>query len=103
MKIALVADSTCDLPPAYVEKARVAVTPIHIMWGHEAFVDGVTIHAEEFYKRLSTDAIIPKTSQPSPGDFAQKYREARDKEGADQVLCITLSKKLSGTHASAMA
>jgi fatty acid-binding protein DegV len=70
MKIALVTDSTCDLPPALVEQARVAVAPIHIMWGQEAFIDGVTIHADEFYKRLSTDPVIPKTSQPSPGVFA---------------------------------
>jgi DegV family protein with EDD domain len=103
MKIAIVTDSTSDLPRAAVEEHHITVTPINIMWGSETYVDGVTIQAEEFYTRLATTTVLPKTSQPSAGEFAQKYREAREKEGADQILCITVSKKLSGTYASAVA
>ncbi len=103
MKFAIVTDSTCDLPPALATEHKITVTPQHILWGTESFVDGVDITSDEFYHRLTHDPVLPKTSQPSAADFADRYRKARDKFGVDAILCITLSKLLSGTYSSAVA
>src|SRR5450432_1979396 len=103
MKIAIVTDSTCDLSPDVVQERRITVTPEHILWGDENLTDGVDISTEGVYERLGKDPILPKTSQPSSGEFAEKFREAREKQAADAVLCITLSNDLSGTFTSARA
>ncbi len=103
MKTAIVTDSTCDLSSALIEERGITITPQHILWDNENLTDGVDLTPEDLYQRLAWDPMLPKTSQPSPGEFAAKFREARDKHGADSVLCITLSKDLSGTNASAIS
>ena len=55
---------------------------------------------EEFYRRLVHADVLPTTTQPSPGDFAEVYRKlARE---TDEILVVTLSNKLSGTYQSAI-
>src|ERR1041385_1279468 len=103
MKFAIVTDSTCVLPSDIASEHKITVTPMHILWGTENFSDGVDITSEAFYQRLKQDPVLPKTSQPSAGEFADIYRKARDKYGADAILCITLSRLLSGTYSSAVA
>jgi len=102
-KIALVTDSTCDLPPEIVAARGIEITPQHILWGTQTYTDGIDMTNVMFYERLARDAELPKTSQPSAGDFADKYRMARDKIKADAVVCVTVSSRLSGTHGSAIA
>ncbi len=103
MKVAIVADSTCDLPSDIVAERRIVIAPLHIIWGDQIYTDGVNITSEQFYQRLVRDPKLPKTSQPAPGEFADKYRIAREKYNADAVVCITISQKLSGTYSSAEA
>ncbi len=95
--IAIVTDSTCDIPVHLLEQYRLTVVPLYVIWGEEELRDGVDIDQETFYDRLPRDPIHPKTSQPTPGDFVRAI------EGLDarEVLVITLTKALSGTHESA--
>src|SRR5215217_2202368 len=101
MKIALITDGSCDLPPDLAESRGIEVVPHHVMWGSQSYRSGVDITAEAFYERLVREPQLPKTSQPSPGEFAEHYRRVRDKYQADTILVVTLSKHLSGTHQSA--
>src|SRR5258707_15456506 len=101
MAFAIVTDSTCDLPSNIVKERGITVTPEHILWGTESFMDGVDMMPEALYTRLAHDPVLPKTSQPSPGEFADHYRRARESQHADAVLWVTLGKLLSGTYASA--
>ena len=103
MKIALVCDGTCDLPPDIVSARGLIVVPQHVIWNGVTYSDGVDITNREFYERLAYEPNLPKTSQPSAGEFADAYRRARDLHQADAVVCITLSQKLSGTYSSANA
>ena len=66
-RIALITDSTCDIPAEWREEFDIDVIPLTIIWGTEQFLDGVDLSAEDFYKRLESDSVIPSTSQPSPG------------------------------------
>ena len=89
-KIALITDSTCDLPRALREQYAINVLPLTIIWGNEQLRDGVDIQPEAFYERLATDPVYPTTSQPTPQDFLDIY-EAPDAETAARVSMISLS------------
>jgi len=98
-KIALVTDSLSDLIPEIMEKYKVTVVPINIHFGSESFRDRVDITDEEFFERLRTSETMPKTSQPTPNDFEQVYKELLKEH--DHVISLHISNKLSGTVQSA--
>jgi DegV family protein with EDD domain len=71
--IHIVTDSTSDIPVDIARALNITVTPVHVIFGEESFDDGVTITREEFYRRLKTSSVLPTTSTPSPGEFAEVY------------------------------
>jgi len=101
-KIALITDSTCDIPEELVEKYEINIVPLTIVWGGEQYRDGIDINAADFYKRLDEDPQLPTTSQPTPQEMLAAYKKAKS-EGAEEILIITISSAMSGTHESANA
>jgi DegV family protein with EDD domain len=99
MTVRIVTDSTCDLPPDLVAAHGITVVPLSVIFGEDAFEDGVTITPAEFYQRLRTSSVLPRTSQPPVERFQQAYRTA-GADGAD-IVSIHISSKLSGTLNSA--
>src|SRR5712691_1213382 len=97
--VAIVTDSTSDLPPALAAARSVTVVPLTLNLDGESLLDGVDITASEFYRRLPNATSHPTTSQPSPGAFAEKYTVLL--EDHDAIVSIHISEKLSGTYASA--
>jgi DegV family protein with EDD domain len=95
-KVALITDSTCDIPDDLLEKYDIAVVPSLVIWGNEVLRDRVDIEPEEFYERLERDPVFPTTSQPTPQDFSSGYRQATQK-GATEIVVITVSSAMSGT------
>jgi len=95
--IAIMTDSTSDLPAEASARYGIVTVPLYVLWGSEELRDGVDIDRATFYARLKRDAEHPKTSQPTPSDF----REAIERTGADEVLILTISTALSGTYNSA--
>ena len=95
----LVCDSTADLDPAFRAAHTVRVVPLKVIFGDQTLADGVDISAEEFYARLAAPGPFPRTSQPTPAEFEEVFREL----GADggSIVCTTISADLSGTYASA--
>ncbi len=98
MSLRIVIDSTADLAPA--RAAQFTVIPMTIRFGDEEFVHGVDITNEQFYERLLECKELPTTSQVSPFQFGEVFRQAVD--AGDSVIVITLSAKLSGTYQSAV-
>ncbi|MGI6357559.1 MAG: DegV family protein [Bacillota bacterium] len=98
-RIALVTDSTCDLPQEFRQAHDIHVVPLSVIFGDENLLDGVTVTPEQFFQRLRTSAVHPSTSQPAPGDFANVYRQLL--EQYDQIISIHLSSALSGTYQAA--
>lgn len=98
--IKIVTDSTCDLPDGRLAQLDVQVVPIHLTFGAEEHQEGVTLGYEEFFRKVDALGIVPKTSQPSPGDFAAVYRELAE-QGATTILSVHVTGKLSGTVRSA--
>ncbi len=99
-KIALITDSTSDIPPEIVRQYDIRVVPQILIWGTEELRDNVTITPEDFYKRLPNDPAHPTTSQPVPKDFLEFYEQAK-RDGAEEIVAICISNQLSGTLDSA--
>jgi DegV family protein with EDD domain len=98
--IALVTDSTCDIPSEWIEKYRIIVVPLTIIFGDQQYLDGVELSAEQFYERLQKEAHHPTTSQPTPKAFLDAFGRAAA-SGADEILVIVISSAMSGTIESA--
>ncbi len=96
----LVCDSTADLDPAFRAAHTVRVVPLKVIFGDQTFADGVDITAEDFYARLAAPGPFPRTSQPTPAEFEDVFRELGADGGA--IVCTTISADLSGTYASAI-
>lgn len=93
--IKIVTDSTAYLNKNFVEKNNIKVVPLKVSFGEESFTDGVNITPDEFYRFLSEKQGLPKTSQPSVGDFIDTYKALLGK--GDDIISIHISGGLSGT------
>ncbi len=101
MTIAIVTDSTSDLPHELARVSGIHVVPLNVHFGDMTFLDGVSITADEFFVRLKAGPDFPKTSQPSAGAFVAAYQRIAA-QGVTQILSLHLSSKVSGTYNSAM-
>lgn len=95
----IVTDSGSDIPPEVVQELGITVIPLYIRFGDEVYRDGVDISADQFYDKLAHSRILPKTSTPSPGDFAKIYNQLAAE--TDSILSIHLSTRYSGTYNAA--
>lgn len=95
MRLAIVTDSTADLPREEALDHDVTVVPLHVIFGEQSYRDGIDLTASEFYAKLSTEKVLPTTSQPSVGDFVEVF--TRLLKDHDAVLGIFISSELSGT------
>ena len=99
--VRIVTDSACDLTEELVKQHDVIVVPLTIRFGTEEFEDRSELTPEEFWRRCQGKGALPETAAPSPGVFMEAYARAVT-EGADAVLCLTISSKLSATYTSAV-
>ncbi|MDQ6894682.1 MAG: DegV family EDD domain-containing protein [Acidobacteriota bacterium] len=95
-RVAVVTDSTCDLPVTLMEELGIGVVPVRVYFGDENYLDKVTISPSEFYARFAVTDQAPKTSQPPPADFTQVFQNAATHAGA--LVSINLSAAVSGTY-----
>jgi DegV family protein with EDD domain len=98
--VAIVTDSTADLPPQLIKQKLIRVVPLTLNFEGRSLLDGVDIKPSEFYRKLPNATTHPTTSQPSPGQFAEVYNELLANHA--EVVSIHISEKLSGTYASAV-
>jgi DegV family protein with EDD domain len=98
-EIAIISDSTAYLPNDLVERYQIDVAPQILIWGEETLEDGIDIQPLEFYERLKTTDVLPKTSQATIGCFKEMF-EPYAKAGTP-ILAILISDQLSGTISSA--
>ncbi|MDQ6748220.1 MAG: DegV family protein [Candidatus Dormibacteraeota bacterium] len=96
----IVTDSGCDLPDEWLKAHSVVFVPLAVIFGMESFTDRKDIDNQKFFEKLATADKPPTTSQPPPGAFVEVFDRALA-EGKD-VLCLTMSARMSGTHSSAM-
>jgi DegV family protein with EDD domain len=74
--------------------------PTLVIFGEESYRNKHELSEQDFYTKLAASKVSPTTSQPPPAYFADAYRQAFD-EGAQHIMVVTVTSKLSGTFRSA--
>jgi DegV family protein with EDD domain len=100
MAVKIVTDSLSDVTSDVAKELGITVVPLTVLFGHEQYLDRVTITTDEFYDRLINGNVWPTTTQPTPAAFAEIYNQLLNE--TDEILVITVSSKLSGTYQSAV-
>jgi len=98
-KVAIVADSICCIPREMVEQYGITIAPIPISFQGKIYRDWVDITPTEAYELFLKDPGSFKTAGASPSIFLEAYRQASKR--AQNILCVTLSVKLSGAYDAA--
>jgi DegV family protein with EDD domain len=100
--LGLVTDGAADIPSAWREEFGIKRIPINVHFGEKTFTQDVELTLSEFYKMVDDKSNpFPKTSQPSPHQFVEYYKQ--NFQPGDTILSIHITSKLSGTYASAVA
>jgi DegV family protein with EDD domain len=95
MKIAIVTDSTCDLPEDLVSLHQIHVVPNIIIMDGVSVEDNKDFSRSDFYRKLPEMESFPTTSTASVGTYQTLYEGLID-DGYDLILSIHVSQKLSG-------
>ena len=94
--IAIVTDSTSDLPRDILENSSIHCIPLKVIFNdQEQFKDRIEITPKEVYDNIEDKT--PTTSMPSPQQFVDKYSELKEK-GFNKIISLHLSQNLSGTY-----
>ena len=95
MNIALVTDSTADLPVDIAGQYQIHIVPNLVIIDGQTLADGKDISRDEFYRRLPEMKTPPTTGTASSGAYQQLYLDLLE-NGADHVVSIHASSQLSG-------
>jgi DegV family protein with EDD domain len=98
--VGLVTDSASDLTSEIAKDLNITVVPLYVQFGVETYKDRVDLSAEEFYDKLEHSSVLPSTSAPSPGMFAEVFDGLAAKY--NQILGVFISRKLSATYDAAL-
>jgi DegV family protein with EDD domain len=93
--VALVTDSTCDLPDELIEKYQIQMVPLNLHFGLSSYLDRITMQPQQFYNLLDSSPDYPSTSQPTNKEFYNKFNYLSTH--FDSIIGFHLSDKLSGT------
>jgi len=96
-KIAILTDSASDLTHEMIEGLDITIIPVRLKIGENNYKDGVDLTKKEFWHKLITEKVVPKTAQPSPAEFRDYYEELFNK-GYEKIISIHMSSKMSGTQ-----
>lgn len=92
--IALVIDSSADLPQAFIEEHQIHVVPIQVRIGQSTFLDRLTINLKSLYDAVYNDKARVSTSIPSPESVNRMLHFLADHYNS--IICLTISEKVSG-------
>lgn len=100
LNVAVVTDSTANIPDDYVDELSIHVIPQILNWEGDTYLDGIDITPSEFYQRLVQAKELPTTSQPSAGQFYEFFGNLAETNEA--IIGVFISEHLSGTIDSAL-
>ena len=95
--IAIVTDSTADIPPDQAAALGITVIPALVTVGEGTFADGQGLSRTELYRGMAAHRQLPTTAAPSPATFATSYQRLLDR-GAAAVVSIHVASQLSAIH-----
>lgn len=95
MPVKIITDSVSDISPKIAAELGITVVPLNVVFGSEIYRDGVDLTTEDFYYKLENSQVSPTTSTPPLQAFIELYDKMA--EETDEILVITISRKLSAT------
>jgi DegV family protein with EDD domain len=101
-KIAVITDTDSSLPPALAAQLGIRQVPITIHFEDSSFTTGVDINDRTLFEKIDRINKLPTTSAPAPGAFVDAFTAAFN-EGAEAVVCICVSSKVSATYTAALS
>lgn len=99
-KIAIITDSDSSIPIDLAAKLQIVQVPITIHFENETYITNLDIDDQKLFQIIDQTHKLPTTSAPPPNEFSRAYQEAF-LAGADTIICITVSSKISATYAAA--
>jgi fatty acid kinase fatty acid binding subunit len=99
--VAVVTDSVAQVPPDMAERWRISVVPLVVAIGGDRYLDGIDLAPSELYRRMRVEKVVPTTSAPSIGQYLEAFQGCL-RAGAEAVLHVSLSSKLSTAYATAL-
>lgn len=99
MTLRIITDSTADIDARTADELDISIVCLRVYFGNECYLDGIEMSPPEFFDRLPAANPLPRTTAPAPGDFLATFEHLAAQ--ADEILCITISAKLSGTFNAA--
>ena len=96
MKIAVVTDSTSYIDEAYLHKHEITTVPLNIIFDQTSYAELEEISTEEFYEKIRTTDVFPKTSQPAIGQVVEIFEKLIATH--DGIVCVNLSSGISGSY-----
>ena len=98
--VAIVTDSVAQVPAEMAQQLDITVIPFSVLIDGQLYLDGIDLAPQELYRRMRLENVMPSTTAPSLGKYQQAF-EACLHAGAQAVLCVALSSKLSGGYSTA--
>lgn len=99
-KICIITDSGSDITQEEAKKLGIVVLPIAVRFNEDVYFDGVNLSKDEFYHKLIESDVLPKTAQITPFAYEEAFNKAI--ENGQEVLCLPLSSKISGSYGNAV-
>jgi DegV family protein with EDD domain len=97
--VAVITDSAADLPEQVQQRLNIHMVPARVNFGDQDYLDKVGLSTAEFYRKLRTELVLPRTSQPPPGDFRRQFEFLLSHHR--ELVYVGLSRSVSGTLQSA--
>ncbi|MEA2008248.1 MAG: DegV family protein, partial [Chloroflexota bacterium] len=99
--IAIITDTDASLSPALAEEYGIRQAAINVHFGEKLYRTWTDINDSQLFTLIDAEGKLPTTSAPTPGQFAEVY-QAAFADGADEVICFTVSEKISATYSAAL-
>ncbi len=100
MPVEVVTDSVSDISSEIAAGLGITVVPLSVVFGSEIYRDGVDLTTDDFYRKLERSRVLPTTSTPPIQAFIELYNKLA--EETEEILVITISRKLSATGEAAL-
>lgn len=100
-EISIVTDTDSSLPESVASHYGILQVPISIHFGEECFETGLNINDKTLFERVDKESKLPTTAAPTPGNFADAFRRAFERDGSDELICFCISSAMSATFEAA--
>ena len=101
-KVSVVTDSVASIPIEIMEQLDIHYVPYYIHRGAETLRDLVSTTSASFYEWMKSATELPKTANPSPGEYLSKYIQLAE-EGVREIVSIHITSRGSGAFGAATA